>query len=604
MHRLRLFIPHLLLGIAIGAVGPGFLSSAHFCALSAQAAPSDDGKPRAIVPRGLPFESMDKVPNSISVIAGIPLTGGGDLSGGFGDVVSNVHMAKALKRKYPAARVQLVVELFDEFRYEVTSVEKIIRSVLPTVDTSVHFTAQIVDGVEIRIIPPLSYLQFEKAKRAGKIPICDLAVQYSANRSPREHMLEATGKTWFSFHEFGDILNNSSTEKRFGSGLQLAGVYPATPNRSVSESKAAITDWLARDQRINVNLEGATFGYAYTKDPETARDYQRAARKLAQKYPNKQFVIAVKRDAAFKTGGVKNLRILALDPFPLDIGMDLIAASDLPPLVTGDSSFSTALLTTRPERAFLYEVLPWKEYFVELTEMEFAKTIGSASARALFVPGLATSATPHTRVESILAAFEGSANPAKVHAYLTQARGQIDLAKNTLKIYRFLEQYGTEFRGLEHSYRHPFVNLLLEEWMGSENATDFSRRVSARMRAATNPVDVLEAAGLKLFVGEHFSPEEHRLFFSSLDELMVLPDWRSVIRVTEAYDTYLSRSSLFQSFLLESERVGTEAYRSRASLRRLWQEYLGQAQGAPTLEQAKTLACQANLAPAHGAPSR
>ncbi len=532
-----------------------------------------------ILPQGLPFGAIKEIPRSISVAAGFPLTSVEDMSGGFGDVVSNIHMANAFKRRYPEMRVQLVVWLYDDPRPGVTSVEKIINATLPSVDTSKHFyfKPQTVNGVEVYVIPHngVKRLLDYEDRKVPAIPKCDLAVQYSANKTAREEILSATGKRWFSFYEPGSssaFLNNAQS---LGSGFEFTGIYPITPTNDLGESRRAVAEWFAKSAE-GVELGDSVLAYAYTKHEKAAQNYQRAVAALAAENPDRTYVIAVKKPYVLRDGLGPNVKVVGLERFPASLGIDLIAASDLPPLVTGDSSFATAALTTRSDRAFLYEVLPWKKNL----ELEIGRILPTWLSREevsrLYVrSGVTGLATEEKEIGSMLRAFKDKELSRKVHAALRASRARTDLVGNTLKMNAFLRHQGSKIAYLRFTDKPEFLQQLVQTYLAAKDGPDFVLRASNRLRRAKPPVnydtatEVLTAAGIKMYAGAALTDAEQKLFLSAVEAFVQHMRWSS-LPILESYAVFLSENPLLRGILAQAKVENTLAYDYRNALAEFW----------------------------------
>jgi hypothetical protein len=540
-------------------------------------------------PARIPFLDGSEIPKSISIPAGVPLVGAGDANGGFGDVAANIEMAKAFKKAYPAMEVQLIVELFEDKREKVASVEQIVRTLLPEIDVEKIGVAQIHDGVSVYVVRDQQALP--------PLPKCELAVQYSANRSPRSAILKATGEDWFSFFEPGASRTFVESGSLFSSGFFSTGVYDLRPERNPEEAKESIRGWWREKSGEALEFAHARVGYAYTKEASATAEYLRAVGSLARANPAESYVVFAKRfpgqsgvaETAETTAS--NLRVILLDGFPSDIGKDFLQASDLPPIVTGDNSFATALLSTRRDRAFIYEVLSWKDDYASDLQGYFATHGRKANYADLFYRAR------DSRSGKMLRALTDANLAAETHRQVVKLRRRLSLVENTLKV-RLLRKKGKELLSVFSNrdlLQGEFSRLFLDLWMRASDEEGFARMAGKRLVLAKRPVDAFRYAAMKWMAGYSLTDREKAAFFRALEELPKLDHYFEKVPIAKLYGIFLVRHPRFLGQLSESRSSSREAYAYQAGFRELWELIAKDARDSRTFEMAAADGCRAHL---------
>ncbi len=324
---------------------------------------------------------------SINIISGVPLASDQDTTGGFGDVAANVIAALNFKEKYPDLKVTLLVTTkFKEHRNGVRPSSEIVKLMIPELDP--QRMDQIQSYKDVNVI----FLSVdEETLRSGPvpkellrvIPQADLSLQFAANNVPSMELARETGKVAFSFYEFEssreyypvveftqDSLEEKSDKKPwlvFQSGTEAAGIYRVSlPKHSRVQTLSEIEHWANSGADTPLSLTGKKLAVAYSNAAKSSLNYANGLIRLAQKNPHESYVLFVKNNNYFQDLNLpENLEVKLVSAFPHEVLQQLILEADLPPLVTGDSSFSIALSSLeRKRRLFMYDAPKWKLKFI------------------------------------------------------------------------------------------------------------------------------------------------------------------------------------------------------------------------------------------------
>lgn len=359
------------------------------------------------------------LPNTINIASGTPLpltpeflrTYGFTVeknTGGWGDVMANVKMALDLKKRYPQIAVRLIVTLNEDehlHNSETGKVGQFIPEVLRSNSGEKYLdihskVIQHYEGIEVYFVDLASSLihstnsslseeQIQTIKQAtNHIPAAELGLVFSdaPTHGVNSDILKAE-KMEIHFAEYNSensslpnlgvvkfaFLNLPVSYFRMRSGLSGMGFYglnSVNPAKSTLENQAVISKWLGTIQSKYPELknhvsyssfQNLAFAYAGSGygNNSIVTDYVRAVSEITQ---GKTLIVFNGTGEPFirktETG---ELVYIPLGQHPMELAHALIAESKLSPLVTGDSSLSSALATTTKKKSFLYEDIPWKK---------------------------------------------------------------------------------------------------------------------------------------------------------------------------------------------------------------------------------------------------
>lgn len=463
-----------------------------------------------------------KLPKSISINAGVPLTGAGDNTGGFGDVAANIQMAVAFKQKYPKMYVQLVVQLNDEFREEVASVEKIINTLMPKINTTEMYKAQDFLGVKVIITPIKSTRDILSSSKLAKplVKKCELSVQYSANESGNIDLLKATGEKFFTFNEPGAGSEFIDKGHIFQSGLNGAGLYNTAPLHNVKTSRLNVLNFLKETGFDVTDKPNLLLSYAYTKEKNSSIFYQKAVYQKAVENPEKEFIVLVKEGYQEALPAQSNFKIIPLSRFEMTLGNDFIAASDLPPLVTGDSSSATAMLTSRSERFFLYESLPWKNRYIANLKYYIKSRVSHIDLFNYYIDP--NKSNKEQEIQKIYKALEPNSETRFIHVLMNKLKKSKDILENTIKIYSVIDSLGSEADEILHSYKEieAILKPLFLEIFKAASKDELILNIDYKMKnSKVTNYDYAVYSSLKMLLKIDLNQIERTKFINSLQTL-------------------------------------------------------------------------------------
>ncbi len=325
--------------------------------------------------------SASAIPTGISKInfvTGNPLVGGGDTTGGFGDVAANIVSALAYKRNNPEAKVTVIVTSYaDRIQPQIHTTNEIVKIMLPSLDASQKYRKQTTDGVDFvftdidpnQLFSTATTSAQDLKKLKETIPNADVSVQYSANNSPMRSILEMNSSLAFSFMEPGSSDLYISTVNKLAehhytleSGPTTMGYYlqEKPTEKDLKNDRALVNSWLSSTAGIQVT-ENTKIAYSYSKEWQASQLYIEAISKIAKKEPKSQIILVVKDFKELSLKNIpKNLRIVISKGMTDNLVKSFIRASHYSPLITGDVSLSYGISYARSNKLFVYDSPPWK----------------------------------------------------------------------------------------------------------------------------------------------------------------------------------------------------------------------------------------------------
>lgn len=552
-------------------------------------------KPRAYDPPPLAFADRAAVPKSIAVAAGVPIvmrSNGTTDNGGFGDVAANIHMARAFKRAYPGMEVHLIVSLVKPISAAENSVEKIVRTMLPTLDLRREKTPQTIDGLVVHVLSDETYRALRSSMPGyggvDFLPACDLSVQYAANGRGQEAILRATGKRYLRFYEYegrSRLLN--ATTRNFATGLRSNGVYDLLPAESADAAKIRISEWLR--ETTGAGLGEAKYGYAYTAYAFSTQAYLDAMFWEAKARPEQEFVVFYKAFDGLKIPRRANLRAVPLTSFSETIGNALPVGADLPPLVTGDSSFASALLSVRKDRAFAYEVVPWKSEMI-VVGREWWSAV-SPDKDLFFVRPLGAG-TLLSATDSLLKLFGDRTLAKRLYETVQRTKDGLSLVRNTVRLAAFVDAFGAELDAWAGTPAGFWLEAFGKAWVKADDETDFAAKISAEIAAADYFEGVAWGAAMKLFAGHALTDAEQAKWFAYWEaQWEDRSRWTSAANTITAYGVWLGKNPAFGRLLAAAKTPGTAAAGHRELLEAIWSQMEGRVDGLPSFDEAAALGC-------------
>lgn len=349
---------------------------------------------------------------SINIASGYPLTSSFDVTGGFGDVAANFIAALELKKRRPNVEINLIVTTpTDEKRSGVISSDRIITTLAPSLNPERLYERQVFAGISVYFTKARTdeYL-FRGSSEFAKLPQADLGLQFSANSSGARGLLIDSSRHVIDFYEYEHpttlaVSRGANNRKDFDStglrirshsaGLFLDGMYLTQFDDSESarlHRLRIIENWIRseRPPYATLSLSDADLAVAYSGQQDELRGYLQAIVEEAKsrlkpvgagggdsESKGKPIIVIVRdMDSVRQLRDIPpNLTIIPVTQFRYENFEAAAIESTIPPLLTGDNSFSVGLSATRNGRFFVYEVRSWKGNFAAHFTDELLKRI-------------------------------------------------------------------------------------------------------------------------------------------------------------------------------------------------------------------------------------
>jgi hypothetical protein len=309
-----------------------------------------------------------------------------DGQGGFGDLTANIYMARQLYEL--GMKVNLFID--NSFRSKLLTLlpqiplylvkpsdsktavsiggigcfENIFYYLIPDSQMVPVLTAEgeVTEDKLSKYLPPPSnetkYVSF-----ASK----SLGSSYGKGLSRKNHLIDELLKTNRSaaliFGEYTDSKNvifwkNRGIEAtRFHPGPSTLGLYISPKKPTLKIDRSALLHQYFPQLPFNVNCNTANLSFCYTTSSGMSELYLEALSIWARENPNEQFFLISKYAAPPSLSLPANLHISHQEKIPFKETENIIAASTIPVMITGDMSLTLAL---QHEKLFFYEQLDHK----------------------------------------------------------------------------------------------------------------------------------------------------------------------------------------------------------------------------------------------------
>jgi len=430
-----------------------------------------------------------QAPHVINIISGIPMTGSGDQTGGFGDVAANIFAAKEIKKRHPDTVVNFLVTTdYNETRSVMSSAE-IVKTMVPGLNPSLRDQVQTVGGINFIFLNEkdrfvtLVDRDGNEELDAPAIPEADLSVQLSGNNHPQRSVLEAKSKVSMSFYEHDGSTYIRHGPSIFYTGPSSAGFYitkgllESNPNR-----QNIVNEWLTTNGHQAVDFSTNSVAFGYSKYAISIQLYLDAMSKLAKRNGGRRYNVIIKDFSDSNLDSIEippNLQVIKYKSLPSEVMEAMIAESNLSPLVTGDLSLSTALSSVRKNKAFIYETPPWKESTaLSLWADIHVETNDRLSSLLFFKPLelIENTAKRQEYIEDISHLLENSNFFERINSVIKRRLTGWDLIENIMKLYKYKALLNLEIK--EHLFSTETLELFAHLFIESKNITE----VKAKMR--------------------------------------------------------------------------------------------------------------------------
>lgn len=298
-------------------------------------------------------------PISVNMIVGIKRPG-------FGDIASNLRMAQMIRERDPGLDLRFWVS---------QDVVDSLKTLVPEFDETKG--VQTIDGIAY-------YLGFENLMPQAdyflgfSLKGTKIEINYAKDIYIPEHhevsdyeLISRIGNSpmLLHFQEYGGSVYQVEGTNKFGrkkrifhlqSGPTSSGLYISDQRPSLDSSKSNLVDLLQKQglQAAAQKVSDFKVGYAYSEKSGPAKMYIRAIANIAASNPSENYLLFVKSFKNLNLGDLpQNLEIILLNNTPLRLNEAIVAASDLPLLITGDVSMTFAI---EYGKVFMYETQTWK----------------------------------------------------------------------------------------------------------------------------------------------------------------------------------------------------------------------------------------------------
>jgi hypothetical protein len=279
---------------------------------------------------------------------------GGTPRGGYGDIASNLIMARRLKEVDPKAKINLLIS---------KDALEGVQILWPTVK-SIPSTRQNIYGINLYHVG------------VDKLPHADFVLAFSRPRgfvtSGEEPLIGKTGDIFLSFSEYRGSLGPNPAAADYvdmvrfdpktlrphltlSSGIRSTGLYISPQKKLPKISK----DELGR-QIDQSGLTQKKLAFAYSHEIKTLQPYIEAMKAIAKssRYESEEILLYIKEHRSLEVSDLpKNLKVVEYKSIPFELSEAMIAHSDFPPLVTGDVSLGLAIDYGKIP---IYECFTWK----------------------------------------------------------------------------------------------------------------------------------------------------------------------------------------------------------------------------------------------------
>lgn len=286
----------------------------------------------------------------------------GDSLGGFGDIASNVVMARMFRREHPDAVLHMIVP--DQKTATNTS------ALLSTLDPrfKVGVPTQTIDGITYVLdngataLPKADYLLSFSSKESESPQVLAsankamLIAEYGLPRpdsAPVEHYLESK------------VSETTVRRARAGLGTNQLGLFVSQQKPAPQMTREAMFDLLdGIPGRFNGGVGDrygeVKLGFCYSSDARSTERYLAAMADSARKSPGEKFLLIIQKSIPPNVAIPPNVEIRSYSKIPFTLTEAIVAHSDVPLMLTGSVSASLALEYEKP---FFYEAQSWKQNF-------------------------------------------------------------------------------------------------------------------------------------------------------------------------------------------------------------------------------------------------
>ncbi len=279
-----------------------------------------------------------------------------EVAGGYGDVASNVIMAKRLKELYPDLEITFIThpksegplyELLHGYPGQGYSADH------PLADSRTF---------NMKKIERMSHSEIEKLNLKA-----DFNLGFAGLEIPRELHLQAPYSFYVNEYHLPDISKTAKQPRPVNSrywktngGPGLTGMYLSAGQATPPLNREQLYQVLRSRDPTLPPLDQCQMGFTYTSTIETENVYLDAMIMKANKNPKSKALVLMCKDCKPNLPVPANVKLVSLKGAPIDIHESGIAHADLPVMTTGDVS---ATFAVEYEKPFFYEMNYWKEDF-------------------------------------------------------------------------------------------------------------------------------------------------------------------------------------------------------------------------------------------------
>ncbi len=285
---------------------------------------------------------------------------------GFGDIATNYLMAREIKLKHPDWDIRFLV---------LKESKKQLQILIPSFDE--NSPIQIIDGITyynqgLTYLPNSDFFfgfSFSSVPQKNSYALPSQFMSQLPQVKPPDPGLiytQSKSKYYFFFDEYNgkaidiaDIfnLNKNSQTFFFETGLNSNGFYFEDSPEIITRDEI---ERYFRDKKA-FDLKDSSIGFAYFDRESSFETYLDFVNEYARYYPQKRISIVSK--ILKKTYSLEsNVSIVQVQSLPFSYSQSLIYHSQIPVLVTGDISLTTAINSLK---IFFYETQNWKRESID-----------------------------------------------------------------------------------------------------------------------------------------------------------------------------------------------------------------------------------------------
>ncbi len=357
------------------------------------------------------------------------------VAGGYGDVASNVIMAKHLKELYPGLEITFITHPASE-----GPLYELLHGYPGQGFTSKNPLAE-ARVFNLKKIERMSYSDLEKLNLKA-----DFNMGFAGLEIPRELHLQAPYSFYVNEYQLPDLSKTAKQPRPINSrywktngGPGLTGMYLSAGQATPPLSREQLYQVLLSREPSLPPLDQCQMGFTYTSTIETESVYLDAMILKANKNQKSKALVLMCKDCKPDLPLPANVKLVSLKGAPLDVHESGIAHSDLPVMTTGDVS---ATFAVEYEKPFFYETNYWKEDFSQALNKQLRVNLKRGKHQQYLGAALRVEAKEPTISAAELERL--ASNPKFLDAYqraIHEGKKSINMTRRLKNLFEFLEEF-------------------------------------------------------------------------------------------------------------------------------------------------------------------